>query len=205
VAGALALVGIAMPEWVGVSGLVDARIPAVAVIVLAATLSLRGAGPRLGLLLAALLMGRSVWLAADWWGFNTRFAAIEAVLATLPPHSTLLASEATPIAKVSLADWWSPAMSNTASLAVTHDIFVPSVFAVAVQQPLVLRPEWHDWSGYRDVATPAQLDHALAAARGLCPSPTTLFVLYPDAAIRAAHPNTVPLSLMNRIAILGIC
>jgi len=205
VMGGLVLVAIVAPEWVGSGGLFDARIPAVAVIVLAATLSLRGAGPRLGLLLAGLLIGRSVWLAADWWRFNPMFAAIEAMLATLPPHSTLLASEATPIAKVPLGAWWSPAISNTASLAVTHDIFVPSVFAIADQQPLVLRPAWHEWSGYRAVDTPAQLGRVLAAARDRCPSPTTLFVLYPDAAILAAYPGTVPASLANRIAIIGAC
>jgi hypothetical protein len=45
----------------------------------------------------------------------------------------------------------------------------------------------------------------LAAARDRCPSPTTLFVLYPDAAILAAYPGTVPASLASRIAVIGVC
>lgn len=203
---ALVLVAIAAPEWIGENGFIDARLPAVPFVVFAATTSLRRAGVRVAAVLCGLLVARTAWLATDWHRFGEVYAALDTALAKLPPESTLLAGQAIPIPEVPTSLWWSPPISNSASLAVPHGIFVPSVFASGVQQPLVLRPAWESWRSYRDINTASRLAAVLAEAHAGCHPVTNLFMLYPtDVLLSDATPGRLPGLLGRRFALISVC
>ena len=200
-AGALALVSLAAPDWIGDSAFLDARIPAVAVVVLAATTPLRGAGPRLALALCALLAGRSLWLAADFRVAGRTYGELEAALSGLPPGSTLLAGEAQPTVPKTWWSYWSPPIP----IVVPHGVFIPQMFASPVQQPLVLRPKWREWNFFRELYPQAKYDAAVAEARAACEGPTSLILFYPAGVPAGLTEDRMPGQLGQSLRLVKIC
>ncbi len=224
VIAALVVVTVLAPFSIGEGTYVDARLATLPFIVLAASFAV---GPRAAWLapaLAALVVARVGLLAADWHRYGRFYAALESTLAELPPGSTLLAAKgdapptrgdpSSPRAWIAGGmgwfDQWSPPLNNMTTLAARHGIFVPSVFASRVQQPLYLRPEWRaPWPLTVDAGTPAQLDAALARARTDCRPgiPTNLIVLYPTPQTDPDLPQLpgLPPHLQSRFRIVNAC
>ena len=199
--GALALVSLAAPDWIGGSAFLDARIPAVAVVLLAATAPLRGASASLSLALCALLAGRSVWLAADFAATGRSFAALEAALSAMPPGSTLLAADAQPRTSYTWWSFWPPQVT----LMAPHGVFVPKMFAIPVQQPLVLRPQWERWNFFLELTTPARHDAAVAEARASCEGPTSMILFYPLGVPAGLTEGRLPGALGQSLRLEKVC
>ncbi len=198
---ALAAVYLVAPDWIGESAFLDARIPGVALVLLAATTVLRGADRRLAFALCALLAGRSALLAVGWHGAGQGYAALEAALAGQPPGSVLLAAQVGPAARLT---WWSKPPPPV-TIAAPHGIFVPAVFANAVQQPLVLDPEWRPWLGFREYATRAELDKQLAQERRRCQAPTRILVFYTAGTPADATEGRLPGELGRTLQLVQVC
>jgi hypothetical protein len=176
------------PQRVGDGSLLDYRIAIVPWLLLSAGIAMIPNGrlsKHLALLCALLLVvARSLSLAVAGQAAEARFAILDRSFANLPKDSVLLSGLARPLAEVSWTEFWSVSDSAIASRASRYGIFVPSIFADAVQQPLVLKSTYRPWNGYVDVSTPALLTKERARARSLCaafPAGVSMLVLYPKA------------------------
>ncbi len=200
-AGALALVSLAAPDWIGASAFLDARIPAVAVVVLAATTPLQGAAPALAMALCACLAGRSAWLATDFAATGRSFAALETALSSMPPGSTLLAADAQKRTSYTWWSFWPPQVT----LMTPHGVFVPKMFAIPVQQPLVLRLRWEPWNYFLELTTPARFDAAMAEARASCEGPTSMILFYPLGVPASLTEGRLPGALGQSLRLVKVC
>jgi hypothetical protein len=217
VTAALVALTLAAPQRLGTGSLFDHRIAIVPVILAAAALRV-SAGRRGGLqwALAVLILGvllRSTILAVSWQHDSALFADLDRVLATLPPQSTLLTGYGRSPKAVSWREWWSPALSNSAVLAVFHGVFVPTVFAFPTQQPLVLKPAWRQWDAVADLSTPERLGAFAERARQMCRGTESnkpgagiaILVLYPSTFVRELPAGELLSELNSRFAILKYC
>ncbi len=183
---AVALLPLIAPERVGAGTDLDYRLAVLPFMFVAATVRVRFAGPRgagtvFGLV-ACLLILHTATLGQAWRAAARTYGQAEAAFAALPPGSLLLAAHGTNARDISWTAWWAPPMSHIDALAVPSGLIVPTVFAMASQQPLVLKPALTPWTRLvRYVTTPALLSEALAQARLLCGSTpgVSLAVLYP--------------------------
>ena len=198
---AVATLAILLPDGIGDGSFADARVPPVAAAILLATLSLSALDPRATLMLGALLMARPIWLAWDWRTDGKVIAALQDGFSRLPPHSTLLAVRGTEYEQVPLPLLKWPPLNNSASLAVPFGHFVPSVFALPSQQPLVLDPAWMRWYFYTHAGTPDTMARAEALAHEACRPPTYLYVLYP----KDLPPGEVTTLVPGRAALVRMC
>ncbi len=206
--GAVAALTLAAPDTVGEGAFFDARLAPIPVLLAAATLPLRSIMPRLALLAGALLVARTALLAVEWREAGQTYALLDAELARLAPGSTLLAGLGSPPERFTWADEWTPPSGNIISLAVPHGIFVPSVFASPVQQPLALRPPWRGLRHYMDMSTPAKRDEAAAMARDECRRGRVVNVLVVHLGARdgdARSAGALPGPLGDRFSLISAC
>lgn len=183
---ATTLLVLAVPQRVGDGSLLDYRIAIVPWLLLAAGADMTANGrlaKNLAFLCALLLvLARGLSLTIAGHTADAQFAVLDRSFATLPKDSVLLSGLARPLKQVSWDEFWSVSGSAIASRASRYGVFVPSIFADAVQQPLVLKSAYKPWNGYVDVSTPALLAKERARAQSLCaafPAGVSMLVLYP--------------------------
>ena len=182
------LLVLAVPQRVGDGSLLDYRIAIVPWLLLAAGADMTANGKlakNLAFLCALLLvLARGLSLTVAGQTADAQFAVLDRSFAALPKDSVLLSGLARPLTQVSWDEFWSVSGSAIASRASRYGVFVPSIFADAVQQPLVLKSAYRPWNGYIDVSTPALLAKERTRARALCaafPAGVSMLVLYPKA------------------------
>ncbi|MBV8525180.1 MAG: hypothetical protein JOY71_24175 [Acetobacteraceae bacterium] len=204
---AVTLLPILAPYLVGAGSLLDYRLAPSPFIFAGATARLRwrfACGPALVFsVLSLCVIIRSALLAESWREARHTYAEADAAFATLPPRSVLLAVRGHPLKQVSWADFWTPPVSHLHTLAVQHEVIVPSVFAYRSQQPLALRSHAQAWSEATDADTPERLNSVLTRARLLCPNNPGVFVaaLYPAPFMKGAAVRAVN----DRLSIIDAC
>jgi hypothetical protein len=183
---ATALLTLLAPQRVGDGSLLDYRIAIVPWLLLSAGAAMipNSRFPKHLALLCALLLvvARSLSLTVAGQAADTRSIVLDRSFANLPKDSVLLSGLARPLTEVSWTEFWSVSDSAVASRASRYGVFVPSIFADAAQQPLVLKTTFRPWNGYIDVSSPALLAKERARAQPLCkefPAGVSMLVLYP--------------------------
>jgi hypothetical protein len=177
---------------------VDARLPlAILFVTIAscqATFGRAWAGRAVYGLLGALLVARSVVLAADWVGFDKTYDNVTAALAALPANSVLVSATAAPPPR-SLTEWvdhWRPPVHHAASLVLLQKpVFAVTTWATPSQQPIAVTPAWEPLYRYQEqnpmpvdsaaaLATFVARSRALIGEAGGADQPAYLLLLYPD-------------------------
>ena len=215
--GALCAVTLAAPQQLGAGSHLDNRLAAMPFLVAAAAARpewRRAAARRAALaVLVAGVVARGAVLTADWSRAGAVMEALDAHFATLPPGSILLTGHGKPMREIGWTEFWSPPIGNVAALASRHGVFVPTLFALPSQQPLVLKRRFQPWDTPAAVSDPAELRQALARARALCraeltdapPPRVEMLVFYPGSFLGSGA-TTPPLRpLPNRFGTLDMC
>ncbi len=204
---ALALLPVMAPQRLGAGSLLDYRLAVLPFVFGAAAMRVRCSGARGAGVLFALIMGlvvaRTAALAVAWRGAGVVYAQAEAAFAGLPPASLLLAGYGERVADIAWTRWWTPPVAHLDTLGAVQGLVVPTVFALASQQPLVLKPALAPWSLVRDMSTPALFAGALGQARMLCGTApdVSIAVLYPAPFMAGPGYRTVN----PRLSIVKVC
>lgn len=215
--GALCAVVLVAPQQFGAGSHLDNRLAAMPVLVAAAAARLewrRAAAHRAAVaVLAVGVLARGVALTADWSRAGAMIEALDAHFATLPRGSIVLTGYGKPAHGIGWGEFWSPPVGNIAALAARHGVFVPTVFALPSQQPLVLKRRFHPWDMHATVSDPAELGEVLARSRVLCrgeltqdpPPRVEMLVLYPGPFLGSG--TTVPpmRPLLDRFGTMDMC
>jgi len=185
---ATVLLTLLAPQRFGDGSLLDYRIAIVPWLLLAAGADLtpnsRSAKYLAFVCALLLVLARSLSLTIAGQAADAEFTKLDRSFATLPKDSVLLSGLARPLTQVSWAEFWSVSDSAIASRASRYGVFVPSIFADAVQQPLVLKTAFKRWNSYIDVSSPTLLAKERANAQPLCnqfSGGVSMLVLYPTA------------------------
>jgi hypothetical protein len=178
-----------LPESAGTGSLLDYRIALLPLLIGAASVRFAWRSDRarraVFALLAGIVLVRAAGFTLAFSQQNTVFRAFDAVVRTLPAGSVMLVARGQSDEDIGDQEWWSPPMEHVAARAVLHGIFVPTIFAVASQQPVVLRPELEPWRQEWRIATPQELAAMLDDIDPLCRAAAAqdrqvfLFVAYP--------------------------
>ena len=202
-----ALLALLAPQRLGAGSLLDFRLALVPLLLAAAMVELHPRGQSgARLLCAAVLVTcavRSVVLTAAWYAADRQYMALDARLARLSAGGVLLTGAGRPVAQVPWREYWSPTAGNIAALGVRHGLFVPTVFAAASQQVLVLQAAYQPWNVAVDTSDAAALDAVRQQAAGLCArfaGGVHLLVIYPSAQDLPGMER-----IADRFGVLDIC
>jgi hypothetical protein len=152
VTGGLAVLVIVCPNGIGAGYALDYRlvIPLACVVVSATTLVWRSPGARrlvFGVLLATSA-ARSASFIADFTRDKATYRAFEAAVTQIPPDSVLLTGMGSRWEDIPWGRFWAPPAEYLATEAAAAHVFVPTVFAIASQHPLVLNPSFTSWRSF---------------------------------------------------------
>lgn len=168
----LCVATIAAPERFGSGSFVDYRLALIPLVVLAIAIRSTWRRPALGraafVAVLVVLLVRSASALVAWPEADGVYAAFADATASLPENSVLLTAWGRPPRQIGWGQWWSPSVGNISTLAVLHGTFVPTVFALAAQQPLALRAKYRSWSVFLDLTSPAHVARALARLIPFC-------------------------------------
>ena len=164
----LCVATIAAPERFGSGSFVDYRLALIPLVVLAIAIRSTWRRPALGraafVAVLVVLLVRSASALVAWPEADGVYAAFADATASLPENSVLLTAWGRPPRQIGWGQWWSPSVGNISTLAVLHGTFVPTVFALAAQQPLALRAKYRSWSVFLDLTGPAHVARVSGAA-----------------------------------------
>jgi hypothetical protein len=191
---ASALLFLLAPGKIGFGMGLDYRLPPfLAVCVIAWTsggAKLRGAS-LLGVLLLTSV-ARSLILTCFAVSDAPTFESFRAVVPKIEADSVLLAGMGTPRNAIGWAEFWRPAAEYIGAEAASAHVFVPSVWALRSQHPLVLRSDFDEWGRQFDVSSEG-LSQSRLAWDGICQKwrlghsgPVYVAISYPSAASDAA-------------------
>jgi hypothetical protein len=140
------------PNGIGAGYGLDYRlvIPLACVVVSATTLAWRH--PRARYLVFGVLLAtsaaRSASFIADFTRDKATYRAFEAAVTQIPPDSVLLTGMGSRWDDIAWGRFWAPPAEYLATEAVAVRVFVPTVFAIASQHPLVLNPRFGGWRSF---------------------------------------------------------
>jgi len=192
------------PQRIGTGSLLDYRLAIVPYFFAAATIRFRWrvtAAPSIAfVVIVSGLLIRTAVQAVSWHAASVIYAEADNAYARLPSGSVLLTAMGRPTTQIPWFEYWTPAINHLDTLAVEHEIFVPTVFASRLQQPLALKDFAREWILAADASTPVLLDQLLARARRLCPQYPGVFIaaLYPTPFMRGEAVN-------DRLSIIDAC
>ncbi|HEX3346579.1 MAG TPA: hypothetical protein VHS58_00585 [Acetobacteraceae bacterium] len=199
--GLLIVAVMLLPESAGTGSLLDYRLALPIALLAAAGLQVTWRSPRARTaalaLLVALLVVRSMALAAAFSSEASVYRAFDAVARTLPPGSIMLTARGKADPDIPLDAWWGPPMEHVSARAVFQGLVVPTVFAVQSQQPIVLRRLLEPWRNEWRIATSDEFNAMVEDLRPLCGVASAqsievfLFVAYPGPAVERADPSTL--------------
>jgi hypothetical protein len=125
------------------------------------------------------------------------YRAFEAIARTLPPGSIVLTARGRADEDIPVQEWWNPPMEHVATRAVFRQMLVPTVFAVASQQPVVLGPALAPWRNEWRIADAGELAGFVADVAPLCAASgragrrVFLFIAYPGPAADLIAPDAL--------------
>lgn len=124
------------------------------------------------------------------------FDSFHAVVPQIKTDSVMLAGVGTPRDAIGWTEFWRPAAEYLGTTAAAAHVFVPSVWALPTQHPLVLKSEFAGWGPQFDVSTAASLAHSRQTWDVICQSwraghtgEVYALISYPSAASDAAFPQ----------------
>jgi hypothetical protein len=212
---ALALVVLALPEAAGSGSLLDYRLALVPFLLAAAALRTSWRRPLVGnaalVLLLAISLSRTAGFTHDFVAQQAVIRDIETAVGELPEGSILLAAFGHGRADIPDALWWGPPTEHLATRAVIRRVFVPTVFAMGSQQPVVLRPEYEIWRRTWQIRSRRELAAMAEDVRPLCASAAEahrrvfLFVAYPSAFLDSVVDPVDILASSPAFRLLNIC
>ena len=163
------LVTLIAPSRLGTGSYFDYRIAILPILLGTAGLAVAprraASAGTLAALAAVVMVIRSATLSDFWLKDEAEFRQLDQVLAQLPPGGTLLGAVNQGAGQLTWRQFWYPPDANIASLGTRHGLFVPTVFAHPLQQPLAIRPAYGQWNVYADITEPDQLAPFLAPRR----------------------------------------
>jgi hypothetical protein len=193
----VAVLGLALvaPQRLGRGSLLDVRLAVLPLVIGAACvrLSWRSEGARRMALavLALAVIGRTCVLAWEWHKAAKVFSAFDREAERLPPGSLMMMGYGTRLPALTWQQIWSPPIMSIAAQSVTHGLFMPAVFAVPGQHPIVMRGEFHALQKPWDLTDAAHRRDAAQRIAPLCDgrfSGVFLTVLYPGEVAVAVAP-----------------
>jgi hypothetical protein len=202
----LSLLVIVLPNGIGVGRGLDYRliVPLACVVVCATTLMWRGQGTRWAVF-AILMMtsvARSGSFLFDFWRDRATYRAFEAAAAQIPSDSVLLTGMGSRRDTIPWGRFWAPPAEYLATLAVASRVFVPSVFAIPSQHPLVVNSRFVAWGSFVFFSSPEDASDARNRLKATCAdwqamghSGRVLMLL--------GYPSITSEALITRTAILG--
>jgi hypothetical protein len=148
----VALVVVASPNGIGVGYDLDYRlvVPLACVVICATSLIWQGQSAR-WLVFCVLLVtsvARSGSFIADFWRDRATYQAFEAATAQIPPDSVLLTGMGSRWDTIPWSRFWAPPAEYLATQAAASSVFVPTVFAIASQHPLVMNNRFSGWQSF---------------------------------------------------------
>ncbi len=183
---ALFALALAAPERLGKGSLLDLRLAVLPLIVGAACARLSWSNIRVRrvavVVLALTVIVRTSVLAWEWHNAGKVFAAFDREVEKLPAGSLMMMAYGTKLQTLTWQQVWSPPIIPIAAQSVAHGLFMPAVFAIQGQHPIVLRDEFHGWEQPWDLTDAAHLHAAAARIAPLCDgrfAGVFLTVLYP--------------------------
>jgi hypothetical protein len=122
----------------------------------ATTLVWRSPGARrlVFVVLLATSAARSVSFIADFTRDKATYRAFEAAVTQIPPDSVLLTGMGSRWDDIPWGRFWAPPAEYLATEAAGAHVFVPTVFAIASQHPLVLDPRFGAWRSFAFFGSP---------------------------------------------------
>ena len=212
---ALGLLVLALPEAAGTGSLLDYRLALAPFLIGAAALRVtwQGSWAQQAALACLLLvsLGRSAGLAQSFVREAALVHEFEDAVSALPPGSVLLTAFGHSRDEIPDQLWWSPPTEHLAARAAAHSVFVPTVFAIEAQQPLVLRPAYAAWRRTWQVRTQAEFDAMAQDVRPLCRSALQdgrrvfLFVAYPGVFLDSVIPPASLIASRPAFRLLDVC
>jgi len=189
---ALALVA---PERLGNGSLLDLRLAVLPLILGAACVRLFWYGARARRIavfaLALVVVGRTLVLAWAWHDAGAVFGAFDREAERLPVGGLMMMAYGTPLPTLTWQQIWSPPIIGLATQSVARGLFMPAIFAIPGQQPIVLRPEFLPLAQPWNLTDAAHLRDAARRIAPLCDgrfSGVFLTLLYPADMAAAAPP-----------------
>jgi hypothetical protein len=217
VSAGLTVLVIVCPNGIGAGFGLDYRlvIPLACVVVGATTLAWRSPGARwlvFGVLLATSVT-RSASFIADFTRDKATYRAFEAAITQIPPDSVLLTGMGSRWDDISWSRFWAPPSEYLATEAAAAHVFVPTVFAIASQHPLVLNPSFVGWRSFAffgssedAVRSRSRLAEACSDWQALGHSGRTLMLLvYPSATSEKLIPRRFVLQAGPGFELIDAC
>jgi hypothetical protein len=183
---ALTLLALASPEMIDGGSLFDERLAYLPALMVGATLQVAWRRPPKlsleGLLVTASLLHAAI-LAQGWRSVGGEFARYDQAVATLAPGSIMLTAYGTASNSVHLQRFWAEPYKSIGARAAYHNIFVPTVFANPVQQPVAVHPEFEALHYPVPMSSDEEVRAAAAKFAALCGADTysgvAVTVIYP--------------------------
>jgi hypothetical protein len=145
-------------------------VPLLCIVVCAASLSWRGRTARwvaFGVLIVTSV-ARSGFFIADFWHERATYRSFGAAAATIPPDSVLVTGMGSRWSGIPWTVFWSPPAEYLATEAVPFRVFVPTVFAIGSQHPLVLNNRFAGWRSFFFFASPDDASLSRARIKSIC-------------------------------------
>lgn len=179
------------PDSMGHGSLLDYRLLVVPPALMAAMLRLDWQDERTRrvatFVVLAICVLRGASFAIDFRDEAAEFRTFEAVVAKLPPGGIILSARGRSILQIPLRAGWISPIAHLATRAVPAGQFVPSIFAVESQQPMILKEPFTKWRTNWFIPTDRELagmirDIAPLCAPGGWDGPVLVYVAYPRSA-----------------------
>ncbi len=203
----LTLLTLAAPERLGTGSQLDTRLALLPLLMLAAAIRCETGRPALRLL-TAVVIARTLIIAASWHSAGLVFRDFRRQSASLPPGSLMVMAYGTRLPSLSWRRIWSPPITSIATQLVFRDLFVPSIFSNPAEQPIALRARYRWLAQPLNLSDAAHLRAVIGSVAPLCvhgdyPG-VYLTVLYPGT-FAAAQAGVAVLSARTDFLIVDLC
>ena len=207
---------LALPDSAGPGSMLDYRLGVLPFLLAAAAVRTIWRSPlwrvaAVGTLLT-VSFGRSVEFAVTFRSDDAVYRAFDAAVADIPSGSVLMVAKGSADVDISRAEWWAPPMEHVATRAALRGVFVPTVFATASQQPVVLKAAYIPWRRTWETATQAGWTTMLEDVRPICESAAQgwgakvfLVVVYPGSFVDSVIAPATLVASTPRFRLVDIC
>ena len=203
----LTMLTLAAPERLGTGSQLDTRLALLPLLMLAAAIRCETGRPALRLL-TAVVIGRTLVVAASWHSAGLVFRDFRRQAASLPPGGLMVMAYGTRLPSLSWRQIWSPPITSIATQLVFRDLFVPSIFSNPAEQPIALRAPYRWLAQPLNLSDAAHLRAAIGSVAPLCGQGgykgVYLTVLYPGTFV-AALAGAALLSARTDFLIVDAC
>ncbi len=202
----LVVVALASPNGIGPGYALDYRlmVPALTIAACAVRLEWRsrvGCQTALSVLLIVSL-ARTGSFVADFWRDKATFSAFRQLALTIPPDSVLITGIGTVRQDIPWTTFWAPPTEFLATEAVRDRVFVPTVWAMASQHPLVMDSRFEHWRMFFQFGSAEDAVKSRKLITGVC-SDWSSFGHTGPVLMLLVYPSTMSQTLIPPKAVIG--